>query len=362
MLVLIGIANSAIFLYDRPYGHRQHIVEDGLLDRLVATVTVSAVDARAYPLFALLFGYGIVQMISRSAARGVPEARTRSVLRRRSTALIGFGLVHAVLFFPGDILGIYGVVGFMLLVFTGWTDRALLRFAAWWLVAACAVQGLVYALPHDGEGRGYFWSFERESLAEALPLRFVEWLMTPAGLLPVLTAAILGVVAARHRILEEPARHRRLLRRTAAVLVPVGLLGGLPSALIVGQFIQVDSAGLVVAFSLLHSLSGVAGAVGYLALFALVSSRLAASPSGIAGALTALGRRSLSGYLFSSVVFMVVLAPSTFGLGAVFGSAGAFALAVATWLVSVVVAWRLDKARRPGPADALLRRISYKAG
>ncbi|AOS61528.1 putative membrane protein [Actinoalloteichus hymeniacidonis] len=359
MLLFIGIANSAIFLYDRPYGPRQHIVEEGLLDRVVGTFVVTAVDARAYPLFALLFGYGMVQMFRRNTARGTTERRTKSILRRRSTALIFFGLLHAVLFFPGDILGLYGVLGFGLLVLLNWGDRALLWLASIWVVFACLVQGAVYAWDGGGEGRSFFQSFESDSLNELLPMRFGEWLSTPFGLLPVLATSVIGVIAARHRILEEPRRHLALLRRLAYVLVPIGLLGGLPIGLLVGHFIVVDSAGLLFATSFLHSISGVAAAVGYLALIALLSLRLSSSAAGISGALVALGRRSMSFYLLSSIVFMVVLSPVTFALGAEFGSAAVFALAVVTWLASIALAKWLDVLGKSGPAETLLRRLSY---
>src|SRR5699024_926511 len=42
---------------------------------------------------------------------------------------------------------------------------------------------------------------------------------------------LLGILAARQRILEEPAGHLRLLRLTAFVGIPLSVLGGLPLAL-----------------------------------------------------------------------------------------------------------------------------------
>lgn len=37
----------------------------------------------------------------------MPESQVKTLLRRRSRWLIAFGFVHAVLLFPGDILGLY---------------------------------------------------------------------------------------------------------------------------------------------------------------------------------------------------------------------------------------------------------------
>ncbi|WP_156224185.1 hypothetical protein [Pseudactinotalea suaedae] len=50
MLAAIALANVMIYLYDRPYGLRHHIVEEGALDQAVTAVLTTTVDARAYPM------------------------------------------------------------------------------------------------------------------------------------------------------------------------------------------------------------------------------------------------------------------------------------------------------------------------
>src|SRR5690606_20264534 len=59
MLLAIALANVMIYLYDRPYGLRHHVVTDGALDPLVTGLLTATVDARAYPMFAALYGYGL---------------------------------------------------------------------------------------------------------------------------------------------------------------------------------------------------------------------------------------------------------------------------------------------------------------
>src|ERR1044072_820245 len=68
------------------------------------------VDSRAYPVFAVMFGYGLVQLSRRQRAAGANERR---ILLRRNTALIVFGLAHATLLYFGDFLGAYGIVGIL---------------------------------------------------------------------------------------------------------------------------------------------------------------------------------------------------------------------------------------------------------
>ncbi|WP_229070125.1 DUF418 domain-containing protein [Actinoplanes sp. DH11] len=356
MLALIALANSVIYLYGRPYGFRQHIVESGLTDRIVSVLTVTLVDARAYPLFAALFAYGMVQIFRRQTTAGLPADQARRLLRRRSRWLIVFGLVHALLLFPGDILGLYGLVGLILAGVLGASDRKLLTAAGLWLVLVAVVQGAAYAMPSTGE-RTFFWSFETADPFRALLLHPLEWLMTPFGVLGVGTAVLVGVWAARRGILTDPGAHRPLLARTAVVGLVVAVAGGLPSGLAAGHFWTPGSAWGI---SALHAVTGVAGGLGYAALIGLVALRAGDRPGPVVRALAALGQRSLTFYLVQSVVFVALLMPYTLGLGAWLGTAEVALLALGTWLVSVLLAEVMRRRGRRGPAEVLLRRLTYR--
>ena len=72
------------------------------------------IDSRVYPMFAFLFGYGMVQMFSRQVASGVPVKQARRLLRRRNWWLLAFGFVHAALLWNGDVLGAYGLAGLIM--------------------------------------------------------------------------------------------------------------------------------------------------------------------------------------------------------------------------------------------------------
>lgn len=358
MLALIAVANVMIYLHDRPYGLRQHIVEDGLLDRAVTAVVVTVVDARAYPLFAALFGYGLVQVAQRRRAAGADDDGVRSALRRRSRWLLVFGLVHALAAFSGDVLGWYGLLGIVLAGRLHLRDRTLLGLAAGWLVVAAVVQGLVYANPEVTTQRTYLWSFAVADPVEAAAWRLLEWVMTPVGLLAVVSPMLVGVWAARREVLEDPARHRSLLRRTAVVGVSAGVVGGVGMALATIQAWTV-SPSLLVALSWLHVTTGVLCGLGYGALIALVADRLQHRGEGrVVAALRAAGARSLSCYLAQTVVFAALLPAWSLGWGARLGTAGAAGLALATWATTVLLAAELDRRGRRGPAETLLRRLS----
>ncbi|MEU3271446.1 DUF418 domain-containing protein [Saccharomonospora sp. NPDC006951] len=360
LLALIALANSAVFLYGRPYGPRQHIIEEGLLDRIVSVVGVTLVDGRAYPMFAALFAYGLVQNMRRQRASGVPERDARRTLRRRSRWLIGFGFAHAVLLFPGDVLGLYGLLGFAVLALLRVSDRALLITAAAWLLVVAAVQGAAYLTPAASAERSFFWSFAVTDPVEALALRPLEWLMTPLGILGVGSAALIGVWAARRGVLDEPRNHRVLLRRTAITGLLLAVAGGAPMALAVGGFWHLGGAYWFA--SAAHAVSGVAAGIGYAALAGLLAIKLGRENEHgpVVTAIVACGRRSLSCYLFQSVVFAVLLLPFTFGLGETLGSASTALIALGTWLVSVLLADVLRRAGRNGPAENLLRGLTYR--
>jgi len=175
-------------------------------------------------------------------------------------------------------------------------------------------------------------------------------------------ALLLAFWAARRQILEEPGAHLRLLRRTAVIGIGIGWLGGLAAAL---QHLGVLGVPDHAAWVFLATLgpTGLFGGLGYVAAFALLASRIsrrgAAPTSRPVEAITAVGRRSLSCYLAQSVICAPILSGWGLGLGAVLTSATMALFAIAVWLVTVVLADAAERRGVRGPAEVLLRRLTY---
>nr|BFE85449.1 hypothetical protein GCM10020093_080500 [Planobispora longispora] len=79
-------------------------------------------------------------------------------------------------------------------------------------------------------------------------------------------------------------------------------------------------------------------------------------------ALSACGQRSMTSYLLQSVVFVTLLPPYTIGLGGSLGSAATVALALGTWAATVAAAEFMRRTGARGPAETLLRRLTYPRG
>jgi uncharacterized protein len=77
MLLMIALANVHLYLQGTP-GLRGYPADLGLADQVVTFLQLVLVDGRAYPLFALLVGYGAVQ-----SARRRDAAAAVGILRRR---------------------------------------------------------------------------------------------------------------------------------------------------------------------------------------------------------------------------------------------------------------------------------------
>jgi uncharacterized membrane protein YeiB len=92
----------------------------------------------------------------------------------------------------------------------------------------------------------------------------------------------------------------------------------------------------------------------------LVAVRVGEHRGPVVRLLVAGGQCSLSCYLFQSAVFVALLTPWGLGWGAWLGTAEVAVVALGTWLVSVLLAALLRRTGRRGPAEALLRRLTYR--
>ncbi|MBW0114886.1 DUF418 domain-containing protein, partial [Pseudonocardia abyssalis] len=232
MLLLIALANVHTYLYAQGAGVRSYPGDLDAPDRVVVLTQMLLVDGRAYPLFALLFGYGVTQLAWRRAAVGLPVDAVTALVRRRGLVMIGIGFTHGVLLFSGDIVGAYGLVAVALAAaLVAGSDRTLLVITGVGVVVA-ALLSLLSGLPITDEVADARSVAVPDALG-ALAFRGFEW-----GLNGLLVQAIavfgmvaLGAWAGRRRLLDDPAAHRVLLTRVAVVGVALAVLLGLPFAL-----------------------------------------------------------------------------------------------------------------------------------
>jgi uncharacterized protein len=355
MLLLIALAHSRD-LHGAGYALGAAVAGTPL-DTAVQAVLTLFVDSRARPMFAALFGYGLVQLARRRAESGLDWADTRRLLRRRAMWLVVFGLAHSVLLYSGDILAAYG---FLALLFVGalrWSGRRL------WIVAGVfAVAGaLLYGWMQLQMGTAPVEELPADPLSSAVLRAVVFGIVAPTNVVLSATPVLIGIWAARRRILEEPGRHLPLLRRIAVSGVAVAVIGALPMTLqAIGAWTpRSPDVGLAVGF--LHTLTGYVGGLGYAAIVALVVVRLRDRRGPLVTALAACGQRSLTCYLAQSVVWFVTIEPYMLDLTGRLGVAAAAAIGLGTWVVTVVMADLLGRAGRRGPAETLLRRLTYGA-
>ncbi len=89
-------------------------------------------EGKFYALFSLLFGLGLFLQMERIEGRG---GKFVPLYVRRLLVLLGIGLVHAFLIWMGDILIIYALFGFLLILFRKAKPRTLLI----WTVTLIAI-------------------------------------------------------------------------------------------------------------------------------------------------------------------------------------------------------------------------------
>lgn len=149
------------------------------------------VEQKAWGVFAFLFGAGFALFLRRLDARGAPVVPI--YLRRLATlAVIGI-VIQWVLGF--HILTTYASWGVALLFMRRWSTRALLLVA---VLSAIAKSSILTGMALYAHYAG---------LPPSRP--GVWWILVPDSNLVLF---VLGLLAVRHRVLDEPLRHIRLIR------------------------------------------------------------------------------------------------------------------------------------------------------
>lgn len=326
-------------------------------DKVSAVLVTALLENRSWPMFALMFGFGIAAIAAKLDRQGLePKARNR-ILRRRNWWLLAFGLTQVALVFWGDILGVYGLTGMVVVALLRRSTRTKVIFgsisALLWMVGNI-VMNLGGTSDEVPESAVYL-----TSIAERLGV-FVFWTGANSLLITHLAPMLVGVALFQIGALHRPGDHLRLHGRLAVGGFTLGLLGAIPLCLVIaGAWDPSDELQAVVLG--LHAVTGLAQGVAYVSLIALWSANgsLGAGRSRPATMLAEIGRRSLTVYLVHSILLGLTLSPWALDLAPQLTTASTYALGVGVWIVCASVALALAARGRPGPADVLLRRLTY---
>lgn len=303
------------------------------IDVLLARAVSVGLESKAFALFSLLFGVGLAIQFEQLSARGRPFYW----LTRRLLVLLGFGLLHLLLVWNGDILTEYAVVGLLALPFlrlrTGALALAAVGFLLLYVVQPWAIPWPSTETLQQQVAAANI-AYSTGSYAEVVRFAFHELpLLLPLHLyvLPRTMALFLfGMLFWRAGVFSHPFRFRHVIRfATAGGIAAAVALNGDPVLL----------------------------AIAYGASILLLMEFPAARK--FLGAFAPLGRMAFTNYLMQSLVCGLVF--FGYGLGR-FGHmafAPAFALGVAIYAAQMVLSTFWLRQYRFGPMEWAWRSLMY---
>jgi uncharacterized protein len=329
----------------------------GWMDQAARFLVATFLEAKSFPVFAFLLGWGLGGQWERGRFDGFGPRHLR-----RCAGLAGLGVLHGVLVYTGDILLPYALLCLVAWPFLSASPRTLLRIALGMIALGVMLLFLLgftirffagFAddpMPLSGLG-GTFAEATRQRLSD-LPTDFFSALLFNG---PIALAALLaGVAAAKSSFLEQPdllARLRALLPLPLGLVLVVGVVANLIYGLVMA-FVGVESLAAIVAFTAVGIGSPLVAAL-WVFLLVRLADRWPAP-----GWLMAAGRNSLSAYVAQGIMAGWAFGAYGLGLFGQLGFAGLLGLAVVVWLTSCLFAAGCERLLGAGPLEYLLRWVT----
>jgi uncharacterized protein len=348
-----------------------------LADRITHFLIHFFVEGKFYSIFSFLFGFGFALQIARAEERG---DQTASLFKRRLFWLLVIGLLHAYLLWAGDILSIYAVMGFLLLLFRRKTNGALLKWAFALMVIPILTYILLYILfvafvPPESlvefkAGQIDFWNQAVTKVQQSSYLQIVTdfnlnyivgryaGLIFEMRLPKILAMFLLGFYAYRRGFFQDPSSHQPFIRRVLIYGLVIGLVGNVAFATLAGKEAVIPP-----------TLGGIAGVVAYafgvpaLALFfiALVATLWQkAAWRRLLAFLAPVGRMALTNYLLQTVICVFIFYGYGFGQFGKVGALAATLIALAIFLFQILISALWLKYFSYGPVEWIWRQLTYR--
>jgi uncharacterized protein len=334
------------------------------------------IAGRFLPILAMLFGWGCYMIMERAEQKGLSS---RSLLWRRLGLLLGFGVLHYVFIWSGDILMLFAVNGAFLLLFMRMSTASLRKWIIGWTIAGILVIGLVGGVLFsliaavepaelvnwmgwvDQKVGPYLDVFREGSYWEVVGTRALEVLFMPFALplsVPfMLITFLVGLYAAKAKVVDRLIHDKGMLRQALMLALISAVLGlGISTLLI-----RVSDNWLVLA------VAGILGMVGWIGnvlfyIFALIRLGISDRFRGLLRSFIPVGQMPLTVYLMQSVIATSILYGYGLGLADQVGPAEGILLTVSIFACCMIFSRLWFKSFALGPTEWLWRRLMYGPG
>jgi uncharacterized protein len=330
-------------------------------------------------MFSLLFGIGFTIQLGRMTQRDPDHATGLYV--RRLLALLAFALVHACVFWTGDVLHVYVVLGFALLLLRNASNRTVCILIVATLLYPLASGALRLALMTPdivahrvaeaqaweasnnlAYGHGSFLAAAREHAREMAHFYGDVWgVWGIAGFyVQMATTMLIGFLIGRNGWVRRIPELMPWVRRLQGWALAVGIVCALVFG-IVGEYARAPGPSPL---KLLVSVAYVLSRLGLMMFYVLTIVRAAQLPSWQRrfAPIAAAGRMPLTNYLMQTLIATTLFYGWGFALWGRVGPAAELLLAPAIFfVVQVPLSMLWLRHFDTGPMEALWRRLTYGA-
>jgi uncharacterized protein len=380
---LFGILLVNMAYFSQPFQTAVFPIDPGTpwYDKAAAWLVKFLGEGKFYTLFSMLFGLGLTLLMSRIEARG---GRFVPLYLRRLLVLLGFGLVHAFLIWIGDILILYALIGFLLILYRKAKPRTLLIWVviliALPIIFTTAVTGLVElgrSVPEGAEQIeiafaevevGFVADLERAyrvypvgTFAEITEQRIYDYTSifgySIMSAFSILAMFLVGVYFGKRQLFQNLETNRPFFTK----LLLAGLLIGIPANLYyatrAGSLSQLDVSWETLLLQAAQMIGTPLLSLAYVSAFSL----LALSP--VWGqrlqVLAPVGQMAMSNYLTHSIVCTTIFYGYGLGLFGQMGMAVGIGLTFVIYLLQIPISHWWMKRFKYGPAEWLWRSLTY---
>ncbi len=339
-------------------------------------------EGKFYALFSMLFGLGLFLQMERIEARG---GQFVPLYARRLLVLLGIGLIHAFLIWMGDILILYALLGFLLLLFRKAQPRTLLIWVfiliALPVLFNAGITALVTwasAIPEAASQieqsfaqteAQFLADLERAyqvyangNFAEITAQRVSDYFSVGmAGFVTmgfnVMAMFLLGLYFGKREIFKNLEAHRGLFVRLLVIGLALGLTGNLLYATLVMPLSRVYQTWPLFLATSAQTVGAPLLMLAYVSAFCL----LALHPvwSKRISLLAPVGQMALTNYLTQSIVCTLIFYGYGLGLFGKMGPAFGIGLTIVLYLLQIPLSHWWMKRFYYGPAEWLWRSLTY---